>query len=361
MRCLVICRPITNGGDYLIVKKLLEVLKHELPDYKFTFNDGSIEIEQDYINSFDRLIIGGGPIYENRIFNYNSFPVLKALSNVEIPIYIIGSGWFGKSGQIEDIVNYNFNDEAKIVFDKVISSGGFLSGRDYTTTRVLKNNGYKRAIMTGCPVWYDYDYIGEKDINNNVDKEIKSIIISDPGITKELEEQKIKEKQTIEVIELVKNKFPNAKIEFTFNNGIYTKYSTDFNLKIKDYLESNNIKYYDLSKSWEGFNIYNNIDLHIGYRVHSHIYTLSKRIPSILIEEDARGYGVNHAFGLETGLTSFNLKDNYFDKFSGNPNLTSQLSEVIDEMIESDFVKIKNAFNVINECYKIMQKSIKSI
>ncbi len=360
MKCLVISRPITNGGDYLIVKKLLEVLKNELPKYEVIFNDGSTLLTLDYLNSFDRLIIGGGPIYENRIFNYSSFPLLTNLSDVKVPIYIIGSGWFGKNGDMDSILKYKFNEEAISVFDKVIASGGFLSGRDYVTTRVLKNHGYNNAIMTGCPVWYDYDYIGNADINKNVNKTIKKIIISDPGITKEIDEQKIKSKQTIEVIEFIRARFPSSVIEFTFNNGIYTKYSTKCNVEIMNYLEENGIKYHDLSNDWEGFNVYNDIDLHVGYRVHSHIYTLSKRIPSILIEEDARGFGVNHALALETNIPSC-IFDDYLSNIQPNPYLIEHLSKVIEEMIETDFLRIKNAFNIMNESYKVMQKALLKI
>ena len=38
--------------------------------------------------------------------------------------------------------------------------------------------------------------------------------------------------------------------------------------------------------------------MHIGFRVHAHIYNLSKRNRTILLEEDGRGAGVNQALGL---------------------------------------------------------------
>jgi ketol-acid reductoisomerase len=39
------------------------------------------------------------------------------------------------------------------------------------------------------------------------------------------------------------------------------------------------------------------VDFHLGYRVHSHIFSLSQRIPSILIAEDSRGVGQAEAMG----------------------------------------------------------------
>ncbi len=354
MRYLVVCRVISNGGDHLIAKKMVELLGKLSPENEVVLNDGSKDIDLDYIHSFDRLVIGGGPVFENRIFNFDAYPVLKTILNVNIPIYIFGAGWFGQTGAEETILNYKFNEDALKVFNKVISSGGFLGGRDYLTTRVLKNNGFD-CVMTGCPVWYDYDFLGSVDINQNVNKEIKKIIISDPGITKEAYEQEMKSKQTIELIDFVINKFPTAEIMFTFNNGIFTKYSTNCNVKIRDYLDTKNIQYFDLANSWEGFKIYDNCDLHIGYRVHSHIYALSRRIPSVLVEEDARGYGVNHAFGLEN-LPSYDVeemkKENAKQNLKENKYLLKQLDFIVDEMIDSNYLKIINAFRFINETYK---------
>jgi hypothetical protein len=41
----------------------------------------------------------------------------------------------------------------------------------------------------------------------------------------------------------------------------------------------------------------NTVDLHVGYRVHSHIFSLSQRKTSVLIGEDSRGIGQVAAMG----------------------------------------------------------------
>jgi len=45
--------------------------------------------------------------------------------------------------------------------------------------------------------------------------------------------------------------------------------------------------------------VYEDFDLHIGYRVHAHLYFLSRRIPSILLSEDVRGSGQAKSLGME--------------------------------------------------------------
>lgn len=53
----------------------------------------------------------------------------------------------------------------------------------------------------------------------------------------------------------------------------------------------------DISGSADGFLIYDNCDLHVGFRVHAHIYNLSKRNKTLLLNEDFRGFAVNETLG----------------------------------------------------------------
>jgi predicted regulator of Ras-like GTPase activity (Roadblock/LC7/MglB family) len=45
--------------------------------------------------------------------------------------------------------------------------------------------------------------------------------------------------------------------------------------------------------------VYSEADLHLGYRVHSHIFSLSNRSASILVNEDTRGVGQVQTLGGE--------------------------------------------------------------
>lgn len=71
----------------------------------------------------------------------------------------------------------------------------------------------------------------------------------------------------------------------------------------------------DISGSKEGFKQYDECDLHIGFRVHAHIYNISMGNPSILINEDARGAGVNDALGIRNIDIGKYLKKQLYDYF----------------------------------------------
>ena len=44
--------------------------------------------------------------------------------------------------------------------------------------------------------------------------------------------------------------------------------------------------------------VYDEAEIHVGYRLHAHLYFLSHRKPSFLLEEDGRGRGASEALGL---------------------------------------------------------------
>jgi hypothetical protein len=351
MKYLVVARTETNGGDYLIAKKLLEIIEHEKIGHEIVYKSGLEQFSTDFVKTFDRVLIGGGPLYENRLLSSNAFPLLDIVNDLSIPTDIVGAGWYGDDWQSDTIYNYKFNYYTLNILNKIVANGGTLGCRDYITSRVLKNNDLGNVIMTGCPVWYDYNNLDSVCINSSVNKEISNIIISDPGVTKKEDTHNLKAEQTISVVKLLQELFPHANIRFTFNNGILTKYSTPCNKKIKSFLDSQKIESIDLSNNWEGFQFYDSIDLHVGYRVHSHIYSLSKRIPSILIQEDARGYGVNHALGLSDQLNSLDISNKHKQEIHPNEYLIPDLKNQISEMIDSDFIKLKNSFRVMKESY----------
>jgi hypothetical protein len=60
----------------------------------------------------------------------------------------------------------------------------------------------------------------------------------------------------------------------------------------------------DITGSADGFDVYDRSDLHVGYRVHAHLYATSRATVSYLVAEDSRGIGMLRAMpGL--GLAGF--------------------------------------------------------
>lgn len=355
MRVLVVSKTVTNGGDFLFAKYTKDILQHEYPLADFVFDDAFREFTEEEIRQYSTIVIAGGPLYDNRLMTYDYFPFLKLAFQYSIPVMIIGGGVYGKTGTDKDIYRYRFCGEALEILQTIEEKGGLLGCRDFVTLEVLKNNGFSKLVMTGCPVWYDLDNLKKQE--PVIEQSPEKIMISDPGVTKNPEEQISRAKQACTVIDYILQKFPKADLEFTFNNGIYTKYSSKCNEYIKNYLDKKHIQWYNLEKSAEAFSVYDSVSLHVGFRVHSHLYCMAHRIPSVLIEEDRRGFGMNDVLGLPH-ILGYDETEWSTETFSPNRFLTNKLDDVIDRMYGTEFIELKSAYRRMEYYYKTGMRQV---
>lgn len=340
-RILVLSRPLVNGGDYLFAKRALEVINANLPDTEVVSGHLLTDYEPKWLNKFDIIFITGGPIYDNRFFADGAIPFLRYIDVLKPVIHIFAGGWYGASDSLKDIYDYKFEPEVLSLLWKIESGGGTFSCRDYITERVLRNNGLQNVIMTGCSAWYFLPMLTKHfSCSLHSSQDVQKLVISDQGITKDSRWHEIKLAQTKGLIEKLKQEFSKAEIVFTFNGGIDTKYSGNFNRAICNYMDEQGIKYADLSGSADGFEIFDDADLHIGYRVHAHIYCLARKIPSILLEEDARGAGVNQALGLRD-IKSYAVSTQ--EEYGVNSYMLEELDAYLRELYNEGFSRIESA------------------
>ena len=382
MKIAILSGAYKNAGDYLIVQRSKLLLSYVYPGCQI------IEFERrkdltpylSEINQSDVVVFAGGPGYIPNVYP-DHIPLAKNLSKILPPIFFLGLGWYGADSSLHTIKNYIFTSETKRLLNHVVKNGMKLGCRDWFSVQVLKENGIDQALMTGCPAWYDLNYIDRFDISHPISKlgDVKNICVSDPAILSNYQ-------QVIRLIHYLKNKFVNSKIIFVFHRGYeidsntpsYVAYKSS---QLKTYLESIGIECVDISYGAKGFEIYENCDLHIGYRVHAHIFNLSIRNTSILIEEDGRGAGVNNALNLPS-LTAFksnlspivkkNIKryHSYIDKtcqnkivnnIINNSNLISSLDDYICELFSNNFIQMNNAFLLMRSYFDVMIAHIRSI
>ena len=349
MKILFLSRPITNGGDFLFSERAREILAANLPQAQITVKHVLDEMSLDFINSFDKVVIAGGPMYDNRFLTRDAQPLFRNLEEVHPSIHFLCNGWYGSNINKSYIYIYIYYDSVINDLKRIEAKGGSFSCRDYITETVLRNNGLKNIYMTGCAAWYDLDKIEDSKLKPLDFSNIRKVVVSDQGLTKDSQWHDVKFNQTKGLVEFVKTRFNKAEIIFTFNGGINTKYSGDFNHRICKYLAKHGIEYVDLSGSMEGFHICDDADLHIGYRVHSHIYALSQRIPSILIEEDARGGGVNQALGLQDIQ---NYSCNVDGNFAPNPYMLYELNYYLQELEREKCSRLQTAINRMHDVYE---------
>ncbi|WP_346961698.1 hypothetical protein [Clostridium sp.] len=113
----------------------------------------------------------------------------------------------------------------------------------------------------------------------------------------------------------------------------------------------------DLSYDLDKMAVYDESDLHIGYRVHAHIYCLSHRVKSILIHEDGRGEGVSQAINLQ-GINAYMtlVDENSKIRKIVNDYTRKSLTDYIQELEESDYKVFDNVQNTLKTNFKSMEK-----
>lgn len=346
MHILLLSRPVINAGDYLFTAKSLEAFERLSPRTVVETGHISDEFELSYLNQFDAVVAAGGPLYDNRFLRQEAFPLMRYAGSMIPKLHFMSNGWYGSDAETSSLNDYRFENKVLTDLKRIQERGGTFSSRDFISAYILRNNGINDVVMTGCTAWYDQDFL---DMLEPVyHGKIKKIIISDQGITKSSDRWEWKYTQMAEVIKLLKGMFSDAELVFTFNGGIHTKYSETFNLRICDLLNENNIRFYDISGGKEGFSLYDQADLHVGFRMHSHIYCMSRRIPSVLISEDARGIGLNTSVGL-SDIRDFVVAG---EKIVANDNMVKELEYYLDDLVECNYQLLKSAYVRMDTVYR---------
>ena len=226
--------------------------------------------------------------------------------------------------------------------------------RDIYTYYLMKQKGYEKVYLTGCPAWYDLDFVDDTQLQND-NWDIKKVCISDPADPQNY-------KLIPNIINYLFDRFPSATLYFIFHRGI-----SKANLYLSK-IKSERIKILNIAGSEDGFKVYNDADLHVGFRVHAHIYSLSRRRKTILIEEDGRGAGVNESLGIPSLRAyddSVQLSGMYIGKIERklrrrNLRLIETLDSYIQLLIDTKNIYYANAFTLQKQYFNTMQNFIRS-
>jgi hypothetical protein len=362
-----------NAGDFLIKFRAKKLFKELRPDREIIDFNGWEEFDDEKlktVNESKALILLGGPALIKGM-RERIYKMTKDLNDIKVPIIMMGIGWKSINGNWEDTYNYSLNDEDIKLLEIIDSSGHLSSVRDYHTLNAIKFKGFDNFLMTGCPAYYDLDFINKKVQNPLIKKVAFSLGVS-------FIESSSMEKLIKENILAIKDKFQDKEFEVVFHHalnkekflsvhGSTTKHSNKHN-EFANWLDGKNIKYKDISGSAENLmNYYKTVDLHIGYRVHAHIFMNSISKLSILISEDGRAKATKDVIGgiVLDGYNSFdesflgkvlNKLFDSFDRYKASEYLTKELLSNIEYENTIDYLRISNSRNQIDHNFNIMKK-----
>jgi hypothetical protein len=367
-----------NAGDYLIKYRAKQLFSEFRSDRKIIDINGWEDLSNsnlNIINDSKALILMGGPaLVEDMVPRVYS--LANVLDKIKVPIIMMGIGWKSTEGNWKNTYHYKLNLNTLNLLKKVKNSGYLSSVRDYHTLSALRFNGCENILMTGCPAYYDQKYINTDIISKDINKVAFSLgvsFIESPSMLNLMKDNII----------ACQKKFLDKDFEVVFHHSLdrarflnaYKSASNHVKMhnEFANWLESKNIKYKDISGSAENLmNYYSNIDLHIGYRVHAHIFMNSIAKKSVLISEDGRAKGVKGAIsgivldGYLKFRNNFISKVLYrllpsYDKFLANEFLTKELISEIDYEQMINFSRMKSSRKIIDTNFIIMKKFINQL
>ena len=367
-----------NAGDYLIKYRAKQLFKELRPDREIIDFNAWEEFDKEKlktVNESKALILLGGPSLQKNM-RPNIYKMTKDLDDIKVPIIFMGTGWKSISGNWNDTYNYPLNKESMKLLERINNSGYLSSVRDYHTLNSIRFKGFENFLMTGCPAYYDLNFIGKKTENPTIKKVAFSLgvaFIHSPSMQKLMKENILECKKYFEYKEFeVVFHHSLDKDKFLSTHNATSSHVNKHN-EFAKWLTSHNINYTDISGSAENLiNYYSNVDLHIGYRVHAHIFMNSISRFSILISEDGRAKATKDVIG-GIVLDGFNqFKNSFiskvlnkllssFDRYSSNKFVTKELLDNVEYEQLINFYRIKNSRNQIDTNYNIMKKFIKQL
>ena len=293
MKIALFSGAVKNAGDFLITERTESLLRAFIPDASITryIRNTAQDAHLEDINSNDIAVFAGGPGFVYDIYP-SRMPLVKDLADITIPIREIGMGCYSHDGTVDAIP---FTTDSLELLCRFEDAGRLpLSCRDDLSRSILVESGFDDVWMTGCPAWYDIDFIKmNSELIPTPPDNIKRIAISDPGRIANFNTLK-------QLLESIFRIYGNPEITVVFHKGWKddanaSKVMVSEQRKLIGWIRKHypDVRFSDISYGTEGFAVYDECDMHIGFRVHAHIYSLSHRKPSFLIEEDGRGFGLN--------------------------------------------------------------------
>ncbi|WP_160913843.1 polysaccharide pyruvyl transferase family protein [Halobacillus litoralis] len=271
-----------NSGDAFITQSLIQLIRN-VKGNPLIDTRRLAEEDVDQVEDFDKykaVIFAGfapriegtgvAPKYRNRYF--------KEAVKRSIPVFVFGSGWTVYPGTKGQSRLLQLDDVEK---DQLVRTFGYadgplqqnvLSTRDHPTDQLLMNNGVKTYGTVGDCALFDINQLFAKP---ELPDEIKKVAVSMPHNPPHF----------VYAYELAK------KIKQEFSCHVSITLHSRWSKKRRALWKHNDIPLVDLSGDANHLSYYKDCDLHVGFRLHGHIWFLRNRKPSLLLGEDGRGYG----------------------------------------------------------------------
>lgn len=325
-----------NVGDYLIHDRARKLWAHIAPEV--TVESVKRWEPFEFPEHARALVLCGGPGLTPRMVE-GVFPLIKNARDQGIPVSGLALGWQGLPARNPG--SFAMTARSVSTLRSIADSGAPISVRDDVTHEIAQQYGIE-TVRTGCSVWYSVPHLGT---GPNIASDPRTVVYTTPAKNEN-------EAESIALMKVLRQRFPNAKLVASFHRGIekdeltpadqakplkrQARAAKKLGFEVRDTA-------YDLGKI--GF--YENTDLHVGYRVHAHLDFVSRRVPSLLISEDGRGFGQTATLHGPKAVL-----------WAGSKDLPIKVDRRLEQEAKAGWPSLQRAIDTIEEHYPVMQEVI---
>lgn len=345
-RVLVTTGAAKNSGDFLIHESGLRLLRMLSPATEFMSVPRWSAADPNVIASSAGVVACGGPGLRPDFLRTIYLPLGQAIA-ASRPAALLGVGWGAAAGP-------GLDPTSVMAVQSIIQAGQIVTTRDpLTLARLAAACGYE-APMTGCPAWYDPRFL---DLPVSLPASIEELVFTPPGGPRFHD-------QSRRILDLLSRRFPGAKKTLLLHRGrpevsiprpnmagisTTARESAHWlrHRRVEQLARRQGWAVRDVSYGPPPESVYASADLHVGYRVHAHIFALSLRRPSLLIAEDTRGLGQLAALDDAHWLLATEVNE---DRLAGALELEA-----------TSFVSSRRAIARMHQTWPLMQQCLRSI
>ena len=298
-----------NVGDKLIEQRTRElVLREKGPGQFLTiFREELLDDQLAEINASRAVLMPAFPIRDTPM-HPGTYRLVDDLSRIQVPMFPIGANWNVYPGDDQSRRDIRYSEQTVAFLQHIAGQVDRVSCREHLVCRVLRKHGIHNMVMTGDPAFFDLPSLGKPMARPS---RVERLAFSPPLSPFFVE-------QAESIMDMLAGMFPAAERFCAMhladadtspslqseNSAAMSPEVAQKNRRIRQRAAQLGFECLDLAGNLEAMSAYDACNLHVGYECHAHLYFLSRRRPSVLIAEDARGVGFNYTLGVG-GVTGF--------------------------------------------------------
>ena len=375
-----------NVGDKLIEQKTKELIVHErgVSEFLTIFREEPLEPYLTEINGSRAILMPAFPVRDAPMYPV-TYRLVEDLDQIRVPMIPVGANWNVYPGDAQSREEVTYSQKTVTFLRRVADQVDQLSCREFHACHVLEKHGIQNTLMTGDPAWFHLPALGEPMRRPTT---LERVVFSPPLSPYYVDQAEAlmrvldslaPDAERICAMHLADAGDQEEATVRSERSAAMTPAVAEKNRRVRALANELGFQVREMAGDLQALELYETCDLHVGYECHAHASFLSRRIPSILIAEDARGVGFNYTLGVggfdgfvrTPGSSSVARKEitsgycTSLEEFALAParrDVDEEVGQFLSEELESGFRRYVGLASYLDRVYReVMRPFIQSL